>query len=380
MLVVVVLVFVIHQANGFSHIGSFSGAKLLEAIRSANLYYLALALVLIYLCYGIRSLRWQVFQHNLGTAHFAAILKMTLAGFGAVFLLGRAGEPVRPLLIARKEKLPVADIFGIYVLERLFDIASTAVIASIALILFKSHAHTGPTANKFEAAARTTGMLFFAGVLGAIVLLVYLRLHGATWLESRLAGRTGTPGWRATIARILLGFARGVQTIKSWTDLFLAVLYSALHWFLIVLVYFLIVHSFAGTLHALDLGDAMLVLAFSLVGSAVQLPAVGGGAQLASILVLTTLFNVDGESATVAALVIWVITFAACSVVGVPLLLREGFSLGQLREMGKEEKQEEAGVLPLGSTQATLDELAHELPHELPAGVAGRRERGDNRE
>src|SRR5271169_11006 len=157
-LVVVVVVFVIHQANGFSHIGSFSGAKLLEAIRSANLYYLALALALIYLCYGIRSLRWQVFQRNLGTAHFAAILKMTLAGFGAVFLLGRAGEPVRPLLIARKEKLPVADVFGIYVLERLFDVASTAVLASIALILFKSHAHAGAAAGKFEAAARTTGM------------------------------------------------------------------------------------------------------------------------------------------------------------------------------------------------------------------------------
>jgi len=200
-------------------------------------------------------------------------------------------------------------------------------------------------------------MLFFAGVLGAVALLVYLRLHGASLLESRLAGWGSVPGWRATAARLLLGFARGVQTIKSWSDLFLAVFYSALHWFLIVVVYFLIVHSFTGTLHALNFGDAMLVLAFSLVGSAVQLPAVGGGAQLASILVLTTIFNVDGEPATVAALVIWVITFAGCSLVGVPLLFHEGFSLGQLREMGKEETQEAAGILPPGSTQATLEEL-----------------------
>ncbi len=380
LLAVLVVVFVVHQAHGFSHIGSFSGAKLLAAIRGANIFDLILALALIYLCYGIRALRWQVFQHNLGSAGLAAIVKMTIAGFAAVFLLGRAGEPVRPLLIARKEKLPVADVFGIYVLERLFDVASTAVLASIALILFKSHAHAGAAAGKFEAAARTTGMLFFAGVLGAVALLVYLRLHGASLLESRLASWIGVPGWRATAARILLGFARGVQTIKSWSDLFLAVFYSALHWFLIVVVYFLIVHSFTGTLHALNFGDAMLVLAFSLVGSAVQLPAVGGGAQLASILVLTTIFNVDGESATVAALVIWMITFAGCSVVGVPLLLREGFSLGQLREMGKEEKQEAAGVLPPGSTQATLEELEKELPHELPETVHGTRRRGDDRE
>jgi hypothetical protein len=90
----------------------------------------------------------------------------------------------------------------------------------------------------------------------------------------------------------------------------------------------------------------------------VQLPAVGGGSQLASILVFTTIFNVDTSSATVAALVIWMITFASCSLVGVPLLIGEGFSLGKLRELGKEEKQEVAGVLPLGSTQHTMDELA----------------------
>jgi len=64
---------------------------------------------------------------------------MTLAGFSAVFLLGRAGEPVRPLLLSRKAGLPIADTFGIYVLERLLDTASTAVLAAIGLILFSSH-------------------------------------------------------------------------------------------------------------------------------------------------------------------------------------------------------------------------------------------------
>jgi glycosyltransferase 2 family protein len=379
-LAVLVVVFVIYQAHGLFHIGSFSGAKLLDAIRSANLYYLALALTLIYLCYGIRSLRWQVFQRNLGVAHFGAILKMTIAGFGAIFLLGRAGEPARPLLIARKEKLPVADIFGVYILERLFDAASTAVIASIALILFEAHAHTGETAARLEAAARTTGTLLFVGVLGAIALLVYLRLHGSSWLEARLTGWLRVSGWRSSAARILMGFVGGVQTIKSWMDLFLAVFYSALHWFLIVMVYFLVIHSFGGMLGRLSLGDAMLVVAFSLVGSTVQLPAVGGGSQLASFVVLTAIFNVDAESATVAALVLWMITFASASLGGVPLLLHEGFSLGQLREMGKEEKQEEAGVLPHGSTQATLDELERELPQELPAARPAAVRRGDDRE
>src|SRR5271167_900921 len=92
---VLLVVFLIHQFHGLQHLGSFSGAKLLSAIRDAKIYYLAFAVLLIYTCYGIRSLRWQVFQRNLGPSHYFNILRMTFAGFGAIFLLGRAGEPVR---------------------------------------------------------------------------------------------------------------------------------------------------------------------------------------------------------------------------------------------------------------------------------------------
>src|SRR5438132_14347717 len=103
------------------HLGDFSGTKLLDAVRHANPFLLVLSVLAIYSCYALRALRWKVFQQNLGPSHFATIYAMTLAGFSAVFLLGRAGEPVRPLLLARKEKLPVSGMFGIYVLERLFD-------------------------------------------------------------------------------------------------------------------------------------------------------------------------------------------------------------------------------------------------------------------
>ena len=271
--------YLVYHYHGLVHAGGFSGENFRNAVRGANYYYLALALALLYACYGIRSLRWQVFQRNLGPSHYTNILKMTFAGFGAVFLLGRAGEPVRPLLIARKEKLPIADIFGIYILERLFDTASYVVIAAIALILFESHAHAGETAGKLEAAARTAGALLFVGVIAAVALLIYLRVHGSAFLETRLVAWIGAPGWRAPVARIVLGFVRGVQTIKSVTDLLLAVFYSGLHWFAVLVVYYIIVRSFGGVLGSLSTGDAMLVLAFTLVGSVVQLPAVGGGAD-----------------------------------------------------------------------------------------------------
>lgn len=331
--------FVVYRSSGMLHLGDFSATKLLQAIRYANPFLLILSILAIYACYALRSLRWKVFQQNLGASHFGTIYGLTLAGFSAVFLLGRAGEPVRPLLLARKEKLPVSGMFGIYVLERVFDLASAAVIAAIGLLLFRSTDHLGGTGNKLEMAARSAGLVFSVGVAGAIAFLVYLRLHGTALLERRLQGWQKAHGWRASIAGILLGFARGVQTIRGWGDLVLAVSYSVAHWFLVLLVYLWVSHSFGGALGAISMGDAMLVMAFTLVGSAVQLPGVGGGSQVASFLAYTTIFGVEKEPAAAVSIVLWLITFAACSLAGVPLLIHEGFSLGKLREMAEHEKE-----------------------------------------
>jgi len=331
--------FVVYQSTGFIHKANFSGQKLLRAVAGANLYLLLLPVVVIYGCYAIRALRWQLFQGNLGTSRFWVIYKMTLAGFAATFMLGRAGEPVRPVLLSRKEKLPYADMFGIYALERLFDFASTAVISALALVLFNAHAGNEETGAALSTAARTAGTLLFAGVTAAALFLVYLRLHGTAVLERRLQGWREAPGWRRSLAGKLLGFVRGVQAIRNLGDLLLAIFYSAVHWFLVLLVYFWATRSFGGTLGTLSLGDVMLVMAFSLVGSVVQLPAVGGGAQLASVLVYTKIFAVETEPATAAAIVLWLIGFAACCLAGVPLLIQEGMSLGELRGLAEHEKE-----------------------------------------
>jgi uncharacterized protein (TIRG00374 family) len=348
-----VLAFVLYHASGMFHLGDFSGAKLLHAIRGARVSYLLLSVLTSYGCYALRALRWREFQRHVGGAHFWNIYQMTLAGFAAIFLLGRAGEPVRPLLLARKEKLPVADTFGIYVLERLFDTASTAVIAALGLLLFEARAQLGSAAVALETAAKTTGSLLFAGVLVAFASLVYLRLHGSALLERKLQNWLAAHGWRASLARIVVGFTRGVQTIRTWGELAKAVIYSTLHWLLVLAGFVLVTWSFGGKLGELSISDVVLVLAFTLVGSAVQLPGVGGGSQVACFLAYTTIFGVEKEPAAASAIVMWLISFAFCSVAGVPILIREGFSLGKLKEMAEHEKEVLEEEVAAGAGTAT---------------------------
>ncbi len=344
----VLLGYVLYRSRDLLHFGK---RDFFSAFRNANPLYLLFGAMIIYVCFALRALRWQVFQKNLGRADFWSTYRLTLAGFAAILALGRLGEFVRPLLLSRKSKVPVADMFGIYALERLFDIVCTAVIASLGLLLYSPHEPVGEYSSAIQKGARTGGALMAAGVIGIIAFLVYLRFHGTGVIERRLEGWHSQRSWRGRVATIILGFVRGIQTIRSWRDLFQAAFLSALHWYLIAIVYLLVSHGFQGRLASLSISDCFLVQSISLVGSALQLPAVGGGPQALSYFAYHQLFGVEEGPALAAALVVWLVTFASCSFVGIPLLIHEGFSFGQLREMAEHEKEELAEEAARGVPQ-----------------------------
>jgi glycosyltransferase 2 family protein len=304
-----------------------------QSLREANLGLLLLALVTIYGYFAIRAVRWNWLSRSFGPATFGATYSATLSGFACTFLLGRAGEPIRPVLIGKKNSLSIPRMFGVYVLERVFDIAATAVIAGSALLLFQRKEIPGEAHVDIMNKARIAGGALIVGLVVMVSFLIYFRYHGAEWLARRLQKSSWRRGWRGKIIALLEGFSEGLQGIRTGGDLAVLIALTALHWALIVFCYLWIAHALGGKLLELDFAGAMLVLGFSAVGSAMQLPGVGGGAQVATFLVFTLVFGVERVSAATASILIWLITFASCSLVGLPLLLAEGWSMGELRQM-----------------------------------------------
>jgi uncharacterized protein (TIRG00374 family) len=323
-----------------------------ESIRQARLSLLLLSVVTIFLCYAVRAVRWVRFCRWLGGAHFGSVYSATLMGFTCTFLLGRAGEPIRPVLIARKDSLSMPRMFGVYVLERVLDMAATALLAVFALLSFERRGFGGSENELLMRVARSAGVLLLVALVAVIGFLVYFRYHGAGWLAGKLQHSKWRAGWREKIAVLLEGFSEGLQGIRTWGDLAALSFYTALHWALVVAVYVFIAHAFPGKLSTLSLGDIVLVVAFTLIGSAAQAPAVGGGSQAATFLVLKLIFGVQPEPAAVASIVIWLVTFASCSLVGLPLLFREGWSMGELRRMARAEGQAEELQLLADAEQA----------------------------
>jgi hypothetical protein len=210
------------------------------------------------------------------------------------------------------------------------------------LLLFPIRLSSGGTNAAWEESARATGLILLAGLLAAVIFLVYFRLRGARTLERRLAGWRVAPGWKRRAAGIFAGFSQGLQAIQTVSDLLAATLYSVLHWGLVAMVYLWVAHSFGGRLAEIDFPGVMLVLGFTMVGSTLQLPTIGGGSQAASFLAFTVVFGVEKEPAAAASIVLWLITFAASSLAGVPLLIREGWSMGELRRLARAEAEAKA--------------------------------------
>jgi len=349
----------------------FRWGMVAASLRHSRLSFLLLGIAVIYVCFAIRALRWMRFCRWLGPTKFWNVYGATLMGFTCVFLLGRAGEPIRPVLIARKDSLSMPGMFGVYVLERISDAMAALVLAGCALLMLQhgslagwaGQSAEGPAEASIVKIARSTGVVLLVGLVGAIAFLVYFRYHGAGWLGRKLHDSKWRHGWRGKVVALLEGFIEGLQGIRTWGDLGALAGYTAIHWALVAVVYELVTHAFGGRLGQLSFGAVILVLAFTLVGSAVQLPGVGGGAQLATFLVLTLVLGVEKEPAATAAIILWLVAFASCCFAGLPLLFREGWSMGELRRMAQAEEQAgEAELLAEAEHATDSRAAAKELP------------------
>jgi uncharacterized protein (TIRG00374 family) len=375
LLVLAALAGIAYQSRHKIHLADFTWRRFISSVGQANVWLLLLAIVAIYGCYALRALRWQRFCRYLGPTTFWNTFTGTVMGFAAIFVLGRAGEPVRPLLLARKDRLPVASMFGIFFLERFCDFAAASALACLSLLVFPNRlSDAGADMDRVNGTLRHGAWILLAAISSLIAILIYYRLHGAGALDRGLERWRTTGGMRSRIASAISGISEGLQAIRTLSDLWAAILYTAAHWTLAVLIYLWVAKAFGDVfLHSdMNFAGAMLILAVTLVGSALQLPGVGGGAQIASFIGMTNIFGIEQEPAVAIAVTLWIVTFASCTLAGIPLLIHEGMSMGELRKLARAEAEaEELGkhiaVPGLNGTDGVT----------LSKGAPKRKERGD---
>jgi hypothetical protein len=82
----------------------------------------------------------------------------------------------------------------------------------------------------------------------------------------------------------------------------------------------------------IPVSQLLILMGASMAGSMLQLPAVGGGSQMATIATLSAVFDVPPEMAASCGILLWLVTFAAVIPLGLGLAHFERLSLRKLSE------------------------------------------------
>ncbi|MDX2152706.1 MAG: lysylphosphatidylglycerol synthase transmembrane domain-containing protein [Bryobacteraceae bacterium] len=309
----------------------FDTAVFLATLQQMDPRWLAAATALVLLTYYGRVLRWAVMiRHLAPTASHWRLFVATAIGFTAVVLFGRPGEFVRPYLIARREGTAFSAQLAVWMLERICDMLVVLILFAFGLTQIPDLAGFGPKLRFLIEAGGRAVMILGAVCLG--VLFVMGRHHA--WAERRihdaLAVLPASPGARAR--KMVTAFLDGIESIRRPQSAILVALYTLLEWLIIAAAYYCLLEAFPATARR-SAADVLAFLGLVALGSAVQVPGIGGGMQVASVIVLTELFGVSLSAATGVALVTWIITFVVIVPVGIALALHEGINWRKLKEL-----------------------------------------------
>jgi len=314
---------------------SFDWTLAATAVTRLRWPWLLLALVPIFGTYYGRALRWEVFlKPQKAHPSMRNLLISTIIGFTAITLFGRAGDFVRPYLIAVKEKVPVTSQIASWLLERIFDLLMASLLLGFALTRVEaSGVHVGP---KLAWVLQFGGKIVGTSCVAVFAVLLSLR-HFAEPVRRRLVAAAGwlPERWVSRVVKLINALVKGVESIRSDGALLLIFLYSVLEWLLIAACYWCLAQAFVGIIN-ITIVDVLILMGFISFGGVVQIPGVGGGTQVVAILVLTELYGIRVELATSFALLLWILTFVAIVPVGLGLALKEGLDWRSLRQIGRE--------------------------------------------
>lgn len=299
-------------------------------IKQADPWLIAISCGLTVSTMVFRALRWQYLLAPIGHARFRPAFRTTTIGFAASAVLpARAGEVIRPYLLARQEGLSATATFATIVVERVVDSVTVVALLASFVLFFDTGMATADS---------TTYRLVQVGGLavGSITLVVLVIMFFAArdpealgrWaykLEHLLPGRL-----THKLAEALLKFAEGLAVVRAPRRLFIALLLSFPLWIAIALGIWTVIEAFGIDI---PFTGSFLLVALLVVGVAVPTPGAVGGFEAAALIGLTSFYQVPNDRAVGTALVLHAVSLLPTVALGFLFLIQDGLGFSAMRNL-----------------------------------------------
>ena len=307
-------------------------AEVGRSLAGADLYMLVMASLVALFAYWLRSLRWQFILLPVGRVRHSSVLLTTAGGYAALSLLpARMGDLIRPLLLARREKIPTSASLASILTERVFDLWSVVLFFLVFIVWPPSMPNLDEEAQRSLEVLSLSGYVAGAGlVIGTAVLLglfryqerfVALLTRPIAWIKS---------SWQEPATNFFNHFLDGLRVLQRPRDLLITTIASIAMWYVIC-------WQVRFTLLAFDvdlpLRAAYLLVTMAVIGLAVPTPGGVGGFHKATQVGMTLFFGIGLNEATGIAIAYHAICFVPITIIGLLCLPLLGVNLREVEDM-----------------------------------------------
>jgi uncharacterized protein (TIRG00374 family) len=293
----------------------FDWGLFLSSLKTVKAGWLAASIATTMGTYWFRAVRWQVLLAPLKAISIPSLFSITVIGFSAIFMLGRAAELARPIWLSRREKIALTGSVATIVVERFLDSIMLIFAFGLALLAADLPGESSSTVALLKKAA-----WIIAGVAAAALISLFVLRSNAAWVVRKIPFRR-VAGWMDS-------FLQGLSFLQEGRSLALVFLQSVGLWILIALQFWFML---LGMNFSLSAASATLVMVGAGIGSIAQIPAIGGGFQAGYIFCMTAFFQVPKEQAFATSLVATFLSFVPTIAISFLFMAAQGLSLRDLK-------------------------------------------------
>lgn len=237
----------------------------MQHIRGANYWVIALSLPFGLFGQIMRALRWELLITPLGyRPRKSNLIYSVLGSYGVNLAFPRLGEVWRCTMLSRYESIPFTKVVGTMITDRVFDTVAVATIIAIAFATnvpyFQSFFADHPETYERLLELLSSPILYVAAAVAvAVVWFIFSRFRNQRFIRK--------------IIDMLTGIWEGIRTISRLEHNWLFVLYTILIWVGYFLYFYICFFAFPFTK---DLGPNYGLIAFVMGSIAMAVPVQGG--------------------------------------------------------------------------------------------------------
>jgi uncharacterized protein (TIRG00374 family) len=306
-------------------------------VRLARVDLLVLGFVLVALTYWTRVIRWQHLLAPVGSTRFRVVFRTTVIGFAALSVLpARAGDLVRPYLLAKQEGLSVTATFATVVMERVLDLIAVLVLLAVFVWGFADASTMPPPLMRPVVASAVVASAAAAALMALMWLLASHpeRVGRLVYATSRVLPQALAD----RLSRLATVFSGGFAAARAPSHLLAALFWSFPVWLTIAAQTWVVTRAFG---IVMPFAGTFLVQALLVIGVAVPTPGGVGSFHEAYRFAVTTFFHAANDRAVAAAIVVHAQSFIPVVLVGALFMVQDGLSLHRLRDLSAEARTEE---------------------------------------